>query len=344
MTRRIAKTTAFLAATVLAAAGAAAQEAPPPHRPADHAGRPHGGPGGAGRQPGAPPQGQFRGPPPVDVPARPADQQQPGVPQGVGGGGPGGQPGGGQPGGRQFQGGRFQGGQFQGQQFQSGQSQGGRFQGGQPYAGQPDRGRNDGGQPQGLRPFVGQGGADGQRPGLSVGGQPYRGGQGGAPRSGYRPDGRGYGNRGDDNRGYPGGGYGGGGYGAGRGPGQGFRSPDRRDSVRDLRGFQDRADWNRGWRQDGRYDWSGYRRQHYRLFSLPRYIAPYGWGDGYRPIAIGVSLDAALYGPNYWISDPWAYRLPPAEDGLEWVRYYNDALLIDVQTGEVIDTVYGIFY
>jgi hypothetical protein len=36
--------------------------------------------------------------------------------------------------------------------------------------------------------------------------------------------------------------------------------------------------------------------------------------------------------------------LPPAYGPYRWVRYYNDALLVDIYTGRVVDTVYDIFW
>ena len=41
---------------------------------------------------------------------------------------------------------------------------------------------------------------------------------------------------------------------------------------------------------------------------------------------------------------PYDYRLPEAYGPYRWVRYYNDALLVDIYTGEVVDTVYDIFW
>ena len=41
---------------------------------------------------------------------------------------------------------------------------------------------------------------------------------------------------------------------------------------------------------------------------------------------------------------PWQYRLPPAYGPYRWVRYHNDAVLIDTYTGEVEDVIYGFFW
>jgi hypothetical protein len=108
--------------------------------------------------------------------------------------------------------------------------------------------------------------------------------------------------------------------------------------------FRGRQAFNRDWRRDDRYDWHDYRARNRAIYHLPRYYAPYGWGYGYRRFGVGFTLDSVLFGPNYWIGDPWAYRLPPAYGPYRWVRYYDDALLVDVRTGYVVDVVYGIFW
>lgn len=111
---------------------------------------------------------------------------------------------------------------------------------------------------------------------------------------------------------------------------------------RGWRGDQGRFDHN--WRRNDRYDWRDYRVRNRSAFHLPRYYAPYGWDYGYRRFGIGFRLDSILFGSNYWISDPYYYRLPPAYGPYRWVRYYNDALLVDIDTGEVVDVVYDIFW
>jgi hypothetical protein len=115
------------------------------------------------------------------------------------------------------------------------------------------------------------------------------------------------------------------------------------------RGYDDRryaggSGWNRGWRNDNRYDWSRNRQLNRGAYNLPRYYAPSGWGQGYRRFSVGVSLSSILFNQNYWIDDPYTYRLPEAYGPYRWVRYYDDALLVDIRSGQVIDTVYDIFY
>jgi hypothetical protein len=102
--------------------------------------------------------------------------------------------------------------------------------------------------------------------------------------------------------------------------------------------------WNPDWRHDHRYDWSGYRQYNRNIFRLPPYYAPYGWGYGYRSFGIGYYLDSLLFAEDYWIVDPWAYRLPPAYGTLRWIRYYNDALLVDIRDGYVVDVIHDFFW
>ena len=105
-----------------------------------------------------------------------------------------------------------------------------------------------------------------------------------------------------------------------------------------------RGRWNNNWRSDRRYDWRGYRSSNRSIYRLPRYYAPSGWGYGYRRFGIGFFLDSMLYSSSYWINDPFYYRLPEVDGPYRWVRYYNDALLVDLYTGEVVDTIYDIFW
>lgn len=105
-----------------------------------------------------------------------------------------------------------------------------------------------------------------------------------------------------------------------------------------------RANWNRDWRRDQRYDWARWRATNRNAFRLPRYYAPYGWNQGYRRFSVGVILSSSLFGQNYWINDPYSYRLPDMGDDLRWVRYYNDALLVDLYSGEVVDVIHDMFW
>jgi len=100
--------------------------------------------------------------------------------------------------------------------------------------------------------------------------------------------------------------------------------------------------WNGDWRHDKRYDWQNYRSRHSSLYRFGRYYDPYGWG--YRRFSIGLNLWPSYYGSGFWLNDPWQYRLPPAYGPYRWVRYYDDALLVNIYTGQVVDVIHGFFW
>ena len=100
--------------------------------------------------------------------------------------------------------------------------------------------------------------------------------------------------------------------------------------------------WNTSWRNNSRYDWQNHRRHHRSLFHLGFYYDPFGWG--YQSYQIGWRLWPAYYSNRYWINDPWMYRLPYAPPGYVWVRYWDDALLVDTWSGTVVDMIPGFFW
>ena len=100
--------------------------------------------------------------------------------------------------------------------------------------------------------------------------------------------------------------------------------------------------WRGDWRNDRRYDWRGHRRRHRNLFHFGFYFDPFGWG--YRPYSIGWRLWPHYYRSSYWLRDPWMYRLPYAPAGYRWIRYYDDALLVDTWDGTVVDVIHDFFW
>ncbi len=103
------------------------------------------------------------------------------------------------------------------------------------------------------------------------------------------------------------------------------------------------GNWNRDWRRDNRYDWRGYRSSNRDTYRLGAYYAPYR-NYSYRRLSSGIYLDSLFFGSRYLIDDPWQYRLPPADGPYRWVRYYDDAMLVDTYSGEVIDVIYDFFW
>lgn len=101
--------------------------------------------------------------------------------------------------------------------------------------------------------------------------------------------------------------------------------------------------WSRDWRRDNRYNWYGYRNTNRNVYRIGRYYAPYQ-NYTYRRLNIGFHLQPRFYGNSYWINSPWQYRLPEADGPYRWVRYYDDALLVDIYSGEVVDVIHDFFW
>lgn len=84
---------------------------------------------------------------------------------------------------------------------------------------------------------------------------------------------------------------------------------------------------------------------HGRSFA-PVHIAPFiyppGWA--YRPWAVGAILPPIFLAPQYYYPDWAALGLDPPPPGAQWVRYGPDLLLVDVNTGQVLEVVPGVFY
>ena len=145
---------------------------------------------------------------------------------------------------------------------------------------------------------------------------------------------------------------------------QGDRNGTYGNGYRDGRGAQSYRDWHdqnhdrnryadgtrkhhrwdhNNWRRDTRYNWSGYRSQHRDLYRAGRYYSPYN-NYRYSRLSIGFFLDSGFYGNRYWIDDPWQYRLPQVYGPYRWVRYYDDVLLVDIYSGEVVDVIHDFFW
>jgi Ni/Co efflux regulator RcnB len=120
-------------------------------------------------------------------------------------------------------------------------------------------------------------------------------------------------------------------------PQPGTQPPLRVDNRR-----RNHTNWSTDWRRDNRYDWQNHRRHHRNWFHLGLYYDPFGWG--YSPFQIGWRMWPSYYGSNYWINDPYQYRLPYAPPGYRWIRYYDDAILVDTWSGEVVDVLYNFFW
>ena len=209
------------------------------------------------------------------------------------------------------------------------------FQGGQNGASR-GAGFNQGVQGQGFRQgppngtgrqVYGQGGSAGWRNGGPMGNQQqtYQGGQAGGNR--------------------------GGGFGQGGGRGPSFSTNGRQWNGQ-ATGRWNSGQWVDGRRWDrsrGRWDDQREDRRDFfrdifapRRFSLGAYYWPQGYN--YRRWEYGETLPYIFFEQNYWLNDYEGYGLEPPPYGCEWVRYGSDALLVDEETGEIIQVVYNIFY
>ncbi|HEY8591973.1 MAG TPA: RcnB family protein [Sphingomicrobium sp.] len=102
------------------------------------------------------------------------------------------------------------------------------------------------------------------------------------------------------------------------------------------------AQWSTHWRNNRDYDWQDHRRRHRSIFRVGIYFDPFGWN--YRPYQIGWRMWPSYYSSRYWINDPWMYRLPYAPPGYRWIRYWDDALLVDTWSGQVVDRIPDFFW
>jgi hypothetical protein len=85
-----------------------------------------------------------------------------------------------------------------------------------------------------------------------------------------------------------------------------------------------------------------YHGRPFNRVHLAPFIYPPGWA--YRRWVIGAALPALFLAPAYYYSGWATLGLPPPQPGFQWVRYGPDVLLVNVTTGQVVDTVYGAFY
>lgn len=83
-----------------------------------------------------------------------------------------------------------------------------------------------------------------------------------------------------------------------------------------------------------------YRSEHH--YRVRPYVRPRGWYS--HDWILGEILPSLFWTRSYWIVQYWLYDLPIPPVGCIWVRYGDDALLIDQRTGEVIMVIYDIFY
>jgi Ni/Co efflux regulator RcnB len=93
-------------------------------------------------------------------------------------------------------------------------------------------------------------------------------------------------------------------------------------------------------------DASGYTQYRKTVTSKKRYdaaafVAPSGFT--YRRFSVGEHVPNALLGDSVVLNNYSTYALEAPPSGLTWIRDGQDALLIDVRTGEVVQADYDVF-
>lgn len=78
-----------------------------------------------------------------------------------------------------------------------------------------------------------------------------------------------------------------------------------------------------------------------RTYRIGPYHRPSGWVA--RRWAFGDMLPRAFWAAQYIIADYWLFALEVPPAGYEWVRVGADALMISIDTGEVLQVEYGVF-
>lgn len=112
-----------------------------------------------------------------------------------------------------------------------------------------------------------------------------------------------------------------------------YRDGDRREIRHEQRDVR-RA------REEYRGDLRDYRRSHPRVYARGNWNAPFRYQRWDR----GARLRPTYYAPRYFIGNPGTYRLPAPGRNMRWVRHYDDALLVNVRSGVVIDVYRGFFF
>jgi Ni/Co efflux regulator RcnB len=78
-----------------------------------------------------------------------------------------------------------------------------------------------------------------------------------------------------------------------------------------------------------------------RVYHVGPFHPPRGWSP--RHWGYGQILPRAFWAPEYILADYWLFGLEIPPSGFEWVRDGADALLIDTNTGEILQVEYGVF-
>ena len=81
---------------------------------------------------------------------------------------------------------------------------------------------------------------------------------------------------------------------------------------------------------------------HHYHYRGGAYRGPSGYS--YHRYSYGETFPSIYFARDYWIDDYSEYGLSDPPDGCVWVRYGDDAVLVDEDSGEILEVVYGQFY
>jgi hypothetical protein len=85
-----------------------------------------------------------------------------------------------------------------------------------------------------------------------------------------------------------------------------------------------------------------YRGRTVERIHVDPFVYPHGFG--YRRWVVGGILPPVFLAPAYFYADWAGLGMTAPPPGYQWVRYGPDLLLVDANTGQIADTVYGVFY
>jgi Ni/Co efflux regulator RcnB len=121
---------------------------------------------------------------------------------------------------------------------------------------------------------------------------------------------------------------------SGRGPGEPHPGPSGYQRVTEPTG------WNA---RPATVDRGAYNHnfQAARTFHIGPYHPPRGWSA--HQWAYGQILPRAYWAAPYLIGDYWLFALEVPPAGYEWVRDGDDAILVNTDTGEILQVEYGVF-
>lgn len=79
-----------------------------------------------------------------------------------------------------------------------------------------------------------------------------------------------------------------------------------------------------------------------RRYHIGSYHPPHGYYV--HRWTYGETLPPAFWIQQYWIDSFWLYDLMAPPPGLVWVRVGDDAILVDEDTGAIVEVDYDVFY